>query len=93
MADLRKEEHEAITIDEIPDTLPTPEELVERRVLQQTIQSAIQSLPQTYRSIVLRHDGEQLTFSPDWTNPPHAKSTVKTRYNRAKLLLRGALTA
>jgi hypothetical protein len=68
------EEHAAVSIDEFPDTSPTPEELAERCVLQPAVQRAIQALPQAYRSIVMLHAGEYLTFSPDWTNPAHAQS-------------------
>ncbi len=67
------EELGAVSIDEIPDTSPTPEELAERRVLQPAVQRAIQALPQAYRSIVMLQSGEYLTFSPDWTNPAYAQ--------------------
>jgi RNA polymerase sigma-70 factor, ECF subfamily len=76
----------------IPDMSPTPEELAERRDLQQAIQHAIQTLPHAYRSIVLLHYGEQLMFSEIGRILHMPKSTVKTRYNRAKPLLRDALT-
>jgi RNA polymerase sigma factor (sigma-70 family) len=66
-------EHEAVSIDEIPDTSPTPEEQAERRDLQQAIHCAIQTIPHAYRWVVLLHYGEQLTFSPDWTHPSHTK--------------------
>jgi RNA polymerase sigma factor (sigma-70 family) len=66
------EEYGVVSIDEIPDTSPTPEELAERDDLQQEVQRAIQTLPQAYRLIVLLHAGEYLTFSPDWTHPAHA---------------------
>jgi RNA polymerase sigma factor (sigma-70 family) len=68
------EEHEAVSIDEIPDTCLTPEELAERCVLQPAVQRAIQALPQAYRWVVLLHAGEYLKFSPDWTNPAYAQS-------------------
>jgi RNA polymerase sigma factor (sigma-70 family) len=63
------QEGNVVSFDEIPAMSPTPEDLAERRDLQQ----AIQTLPSTYRSVVLLHYGEQLMFSPDWTNSPHAK--------------------
>jgi RNA polymerase sigma-70 factor (ECF subfamily) len=68
------EEYGAVSNDEIPDTSPTPEELAERRDLQQEVRRAIQTLPQAYRSIVLLHTGEYLTFSPDWAHPARAQS-------------------
>lgn len=77
----------------IPDMSPTPEELAERRELQQAIQHAIQTLPQAYRSIVLLRYGEQLTFSEIGRILHMSESSVKTRYNRAKPLLRDVFTA
>ena len=72
----------------IPDMSPTPEELAERCELQQ----AIQTLPHAYRSIVLLRYREQLTFTEIGRILHMHKSTVKTRYNRAKPLLRNVLT-
>ena len=82
---------DVVSFDEIPDMSPTPEELAERHELQQAIQHAIQTLPHAYRSIVLLRYGEQLTFSEIGRILHMPKSTVKTRYNRAKPLLRDVL--
>ena len=84
---------DVVSFDEIPDLSPTPEELAEHRELQQSIQHAIQTLPHAYRSIVLLRYGEQLTFSEIGRILHMHKSTVKTRYNRAKPLLRDVFTA
>jgi RNA polymerase sigma factor (sigma-70 family) len=87
------EEYGAVSIDEIPDTSPTPEELAERRDLQQAVRRAIQTLSQAYRLIVLLHAGEYLTFSEIGQILHVPKATVKTRFNRAKPLLRDVFTA
>ena len=87
------EEGEAASWDAIPDTSPTPEELAERRDLQQSIQRAIQALPHKYRSIVLLYYGAQLNFSEIGQALNIPGSTVKTCFYRARPLLRAALTA
>jgi RNA polymerase sigma factor (sigma-70 family) len=87
------EEGEAASWDAIPDTSPAPEELAERRDLQQAIQRAIQALPRKYRSVVLLYYGDQLTFSEIGRALNMPDSTVKTRFYRAKPLLRAVLTA
>ena len=71
----------------ISDMSPTPEELAERSELQQAIQHAILTLPHAYRSIVLLCYREQLSFTEIGRILHIHKSTVKTRYNRAKPLL------
>ncbi|HEY6285199.1 MAG TPA: sigma-70 family RNA polymerase sigma factor [Ktedonobacteraceae bacterium] len=87
------EEHEAVFLDAIPDTSPTPEEVAEHSDLQREIQHAIQELPHNYRSVVLLYYGKQLSFSEIGQVLNISGSTVKTRFNRAKPLLRAALTA
>ena len=87
------EDGEAASWDSIPDTSPAPEELAERRDLQQAIQRAIQALPQRYRSVVLLYYADQLTFSEIGRALNMPDSTVKTRFYRAKPLLRAVLTA
>ena len=87
------EEHEAVFLDAIPDTSPTPEEVAELSDLQREIQHAIQALPHNYRSVVVLYYGKQLTFSEIGRVLNISGSAVKTRFNRAKPLLRAALTA
>jgi RNA polymerase sigma factor (sigma-70 family) len=87
------EEGEAASWDAIPDTSPAPEELAERLDLQQAIQRAIQALPRKYRLVVLLYYTDQLTFSEIGKALNMPDSTVKTRFYRAKPLLRAALTA
>jgi RNA polymerase sigma factor (sigma-70 family) len=87
------EEGEAASWDAIPDTSPAPEELAEHRDLQQAIHQAIQALPQRYRSVVLLYYTDQLTFSEIGRTLNMPDSTVKTRFYRARPLLRAVLTA
>ena len=85
------EEDEGVFLNTIPDTRPTPEELVEQRDLQQAIQRAIQTLPLTYRSVVLLYYKEQMNYAEIGQVLKMPVSTVKARFYRAKLFLRDVL--
>ncbi len=87
------EDGAVVSFEAIPDTSSTPEELAERQDLQQELHRAIQTIPHAYRSVVLLHYGEQLTFSEIGRILHMPQSTVKTRFNRAKPFLRDVLTA
>ena len=87
------EEDEVAFLDAIPDTSPSPEELVERHDLQHEIWRAIQSLPHKYRSICVLYYSEQLTFSEIGRILNMPGSTVKTQFNRAKPFLRAGFIA
>jgi len=87
------EEDETAFLNTIPDTSLTPEELVEQRDLQQAIQRAIQTLPSTYRTVVLLYYREQMSYAEIGRVLKIPVSTVKTRFHRAKPFLRDVLTA
>jgi RNA polymerase sigma-70 factor, ECF subfamily len=76
----------------MPDTDPLPEELAERRDLQQCLQKAIQTLPPKFRSVVLLRYAGQLSFSEIGQALKMPEATAKTYFQRAKPLLRAALT-
>jgi RNA polymerase sigma factor (sigma-70 family) len=77
----------------MPDTDPLPDELVERRDLQQCLQKAIQTLPPKFRSVVLLRYIGQLSFSEIGQALHMPEATAKTYFQRAKPLLRAVLTA
>ena len=77
----------------MPDTDPLPEELAERRDLQHCLQKAIQTLPPKFRSVVLLRYAGQLSFSEIGQALDMPEATAKTYFQRAKPLLRAALTA
>jgi RNA polymerase sigma factor (sigma-70 family) len=92
-------ELEAINDDEelsplaaIPDSGPLPEELAERSDLQQRLQAAISTLPVKFRSVVLLRYASQLSFSEIGQALNMPEATAKTYFQRAKPLLRTALT-
>ncbi len=76
----------------MPDTDPLPEEMAERRDLQQCLQKAIQTLPPKFRSVVLLRYAGQLSFSEIGQALKMPEATAKTYFQRAKPLLRAALT-
>ena len=86
------EEDETAFLNTIPDTSLTPEELVEQRDLQQAIQRAIQTLPGTYRTVVLLYYREQMSYAEIGRVLKMPVSTVKARFHRAKPFLRTVLT-
>jgi RNA polymerase sigma-70 factor, ECF subfamily len=87
------EEDEGAFVNTIPDTSPTPEELVEQRDLQQAIQRAIQTLPHTCRSVVLLYYRERMNYTEIAQVLKMPVATVKARFHRAKPFLRDILTA
>src|SRR5215471_1623765 len=86
------DEDELSPLATLPDTAPLPEELAERRDLQQCLQKAIQTLPPKFRSVVLLRYAGQLSFSEIGQALKMPEATAKTYFQRAKPLLRAALT-
>jgi len=77
----------------MPDTRPLPEEIAERRDLQQSLQRAIQGLPPKFRSVVLLRYAGQLSFSEIGQTLNMPEATAKTYFQRARPLLRAALSS
>lgn len=76
----------------LPDHQPLPEELVERADLRDLLQRAIEALPARYRTVVaLRYSGD-LTFAEIGAILSLPENTAKTHFQRAKGLLRAALS-
>lgn len=70
----------------------TPEELVERKRLMEVVHKAIDSLPDTYRVIVLLRDGEGLSNSEIARILKMSVPAVKSRLHRARMHLRSKLS-
>ena len=77
----------------MPDTSPLPEELAEHHDLQECLQRAIEALPPKFRSVVLLRYAGQLSFSEIGQVLAMPEATAKTYFQRAKPLLRTALSA
>ncbi len=76
----------------MPDNSPLPEELAERHDIQNRLQQAIDTLPPKFRSVVLLRYAGQLSFSEIGQALQMPEATAKTYFQRAKPLLRTALT-
>ncbi|HCI79593.1 MAG TPA: RNA polymerase subunit sigma-24 [Ktedonobacter sp.] len=76
----------------MPDTHPLPEEIAERHDLQQILRQAIQGLPPKFRSVVLLRYAGQLSFSEIGQTLSMPEATAKTYFQRARPLLRAALS-
>src|SRR6266480_2604808 len=76
----------------MPDTSPLPEEVAERHDLQECLQRAIEALPPKFRSVVLLRYAGQLSFSEIGQVLAMPEATAKTYFQRAKPLLRTALS-
>ena len=86
------DEDELSPLAAMPDTSPLPEEVAERRDLQDCLQRAIQALPPKFRSVVLLRYAGQLSFSEIGQALNMPEATAKTYFQRAKPLLRSALS-
>lgn len=78
---------------DIPDPGPLPDELIERRDLQQLLVKAIQSLPPKFRAVVILRYASQLSFSEIGKTLSMPEATAKTYFHRAKALLRKIISA
>jgi RNA polymerase sigma-70 factor, ECF subfamily len=88
---LEDDEEELLQLVDIPDPRPLPEEVVESHDLQRRLQEAIQALPLKLRAIVFLHYSAQLSFPEIARVLDMPISTAKSRFQRAKLLLRSNL--
>jgi RNA polymerase sigma factor (sigma-70 family) len=86
------DEDEMSVLSAIPDNSPLPEEMAERSDLQYHLQQAIATLPVKFRSVVLLRYASQLSFSEIGQALNMPEATAKTYFQRAKPLLRNALT-
>lgn len=80
-------------VEAIPDPEPLPEEVAERIDLHRSLQRAIASLPPKFRSIVLLHCFNQLTFAEIGRMLNMPASTAKTYFYRSLPHLRTALVS
>jgi RNA polymerase sigma-70 factor (ECF subfamily) len=86
------DDDELSPLDAMPDTSPLPEEMAERSDLQMTLQKAIQKLPPKFRAVVVLRYSSQLSFSEIGHTLNMPEATAKTYFQRAKPLLRAALS-
>lgn len=87
--------HENAEGDYIPkdfaDWREIPSEALERSELRQALTKAMESLPEKYRTVVILRDVQQLSTKETAQLLDLTEEAVKTRLNRARLMMRDAL--
>ncbi|CAN5754166.1 sigma-70 family RNA polymerase sigma factor [soil metagenome] len=76
----------------LEDTAPLPEELFARSESVEQLEKALACLSPHYRSIVLLHDMDGLTFEAIAEIEGKPMNTIKSQYRRALLQMRGFLS-
>jgi RNA polymerase sigma factor (sigma-70 family) len=87
------DEEAAFVVDNLVDPSLSVEEIVEHADLQHLLQTAIQRLPATFRSVVLLRYTTWLSFREIGNILQMPESTAKTYFSRAKPFLRTALAS
>ncbi len=80
-------------LDPIPDTdmNTTPERSAEREQMRRLLEAEIDSLPDDYRAVFMLRAVEELTVEETAAALEMPEATVRTRFFRARALMRGAL--
>ncbi len=87
------DEEEQSLLDTMQDLSPLPEEVVERRDVQETLLKAIRALPPKFRAVVLLRYAAQLSYAEIGRVLHMPEATAKTYFQRVKPLLRNVLAA
>ena len=75
----------------LQDLSSLPEEVVERRDVQDMLLKAICALPPKFRAVVLLRYASQLSYAEIGRELQMPEATAKTYFQRAKPLLKGGL--
>jgi RNA polymerase sigma-70 factor (ECF subfamily) len=70
-----------------------PSEALERKELGEALSSALNSLPEKYRTVLVLRDVEQLSITETAQVLGITEANVKTRLSRARLQMRDALAS
>ena len=87
------EEEDQSLLDGLPDGSPLPEEVVERRDVQEILLKAIRGLPPKFRAVVLLRYASQLSYSEIGQQLQMPEATAKTYFQRVKPMLRQVLAS
>jgi RNA polymerase sigma factor (sigma-70 family) len=86
-----RDEEEQSLVDSMQDMSPLPEEVIERREVQEILLKAIGALPPKFRAVVLLRYASQLSYAEIGRVLTMPAATAKTYFQRAKPLLQGGL--
>jgi RNA polymerase sigma-70 factor (ECF subfamily) len=79
-------------IEKVLDTSPGPDHQLEKEELKKTLAEAISRLPEKLRIVLILRDIEGLTYEEICEIIKKPLGTVKSRLNRARLMLRSKMT-
>jgi RNA polymerase sigma-70 factor (ECF subfamily) len=80
-------------MDTISSPQPDPERQAYARELQRVLEQAVDTLPETYRTVFMLRDVEGLSTSETGEGLGLGEEAVKTRLHRARAMVRRAVTA
>ena len=86
-----RDEEEQSLVETMQDRSPLPEEVVERRDVQDILLKAIRALPPKFRAVVLLRYASQLSYAEIGRVLTMPEATAKTYFQRAKPLLQVGL--
>ncbi len=84
----RQDEDELTILEQLSDNAPLPEEIIERKDVQQALKAAIATLPERERAVTVLRYTSDLSFNEIGQVLGIAEGSAKTCFQRAKLLLR-----
>ena len=87
------DEEEQSLVETMQDRSPLPDEVVERREVQEILLKAIRALPPKFRAVVLLRYASQLSYAEIGRVLNMPEATAKTYFQRVKPLLRNVLAA
>src|SRR5438132_7346191 len=87
------DEEEQPLVETMEDLSPLPEQVVERRDVQEILLKAIRALPPKFRAVVLLRYAAQLSYAEIGRVLNMPEATAKTYFQRVKPLLRNVLAA
>ena len=85
------DEEEQSLVETMQDRSPLPDEVVERREVQEILLKAIRALPPKFRAVVLLRYASQLSYAEIGRVLNMPEATAKTYFQRAKPLLKVGL--
>ena len=90
-SELERDEEDQSLVETMQDRCPLPDEVIERREVQDTLLKAIGALPPKFRAVVLLRYAAQLSYAEIGRVLTMPEATAKTYFQRAKPLLQGGL--
>jgi len=90
-SDFDNEDAGNVIVDSLADPAPLPSDIFERKDLTDVLESALGRLSPDYRSVIILHHDSGLTFQEIADISGEPLNTVKSRYRRALINLRGII--